>query len=257
MGWQLTLALVFCLVVIEARSESIASGATPVASVVKTPVASVVKTPVASIVKTPVASIVNKAAAIERMQEAANAQTARQTVEIATDELLALIRSGQEYAKDDPDRFFSEVEALLQPVVDFPRFARSVMGVWYKKATPDQRARFSESFKWTLVKTYALALTEFYDGRVRILPGRKPSNNPNRATVNMQITYRDKPYSVVYALERRKDRWGLVNLVIEGINLRLNYRSQFDSAMKGPAFDRDLETVVNAWSNVITAAADD
>ncbi len=189
---------------------------------------------------------------VERMHEAAAAESASEAVRIATHEILNLIRAGQQYAQADPDRFYSEVEALLQPVVDFPRFARSVMGVWYRKANDDQLTRFSESFKWTLVKTYALALTEFYDGEIEILPERARSQNPNQATVNMVITYRDKPYSVVYAMQRRNERWSLVNIVIEGINLRLNYRSQFDSAMKGPKFGRDLERVISAWSNVIT-----
>ncbi|MFT7653497.1 MAG: phospholipid transport system substrate-binding protein [Limisphaerales bacterium] len=193
----------------------------------------------------------NEARAIARMHAANQSETAEAAVEIASEEIMALIRRGQVYAKDDPDRFFTEVEQLLQPVVDFPRFARSVMGVWYKRANDEQRQRFAESFKWTLVRSYALALTEFYDGQVRVLPNRRESKNPNRATVNMEITYRDKPYSVVYAMERRGQKWGLVNIVIEGINLRLNYRSQFDSAMKGPKFGRDLETVLQAWSNVI------
>ena len=67
------------------------------------------------------------AQAVARMQSAATAETAREAVEIATEEILELIRAGQNYAKDDPDRFYAEVEELLRPVVDFPRFARSVM----------------------------------------------------------------------------------------------------------------------------------
>lgn len=195
----------------------------------------------------------DEANTIARMQAASQLETAEAAVEIASEEIMALIGRGQAYAQDDPDRFFTEVEQLLQPIVDFPRFARSVMGVWYKRATEEQQLRFAESFKWTLVRTYALALTQFYDGQVRVLPNRRESKNPNRATVNMEITYRDKPYSVVYAMERRAGKWGLVNIVIEGINLRLNYRSQFDSAMKGPNFGRDLPTVLQAWSNVIVA----
>jgi len=192
-------------------------------------------------------------ASLLRMHQAAGADTAQEAVEIATDEILALIRSGQQYAKDDPQRFYSELEELMRPVLDFERFARSVMGVWYKKASKEQFAEFSESFKWTLVQTYALALTEFYDGQIRILPEQRRRKNPNQATVSMEITYRDKPYQVVYAMERRQQKWGLVNIVIEGINLRLNYRSQFDSAMKGPQCDRDIAKVLAAWSNVITA----
>ncbi|MEQ8691718.1 MAG: ABC transporter substrate-binding protein, partial [Pseudomonadales bacterium] len=110
-------------------------------------------------------SVSARQASVERMHEAAQAPSAKQAVEIATEEILALIRSGQEYAKDDPDRFYAEVEALMQPVMDFPRFARSVMGVWYKQATPAQFERFSS----------VAAQAGYGSGRRRILsePGRR------------------------------------------------------------------------------------
>ena len=83
-----------------------------------------------------------------------------------------MIESGREYAEDDPERFYIEVEALLQPLIDFPRFARNVMGAYYRKADDAQRERFAESFKWSLVRTYALALTEFGGGEIEVLEPR-------------------------------------------------------------------------------------
>ena len=195
----------------------------------------------------------NIEASAARMQASTKAETAREVVEIATEEVLALIKSAQGYAEEDPDRFYREAELLMRSVVDFRRFARAVMGPWYKKATPEQRERFAESFKWTLVRTYALALTEFRDGKVEILDNKRPSTKPDQATVRQQITYRDKPYSVVYAMLRRNGEWGLANVVIEGLNVRLNYRSQFNSAMKDKRYGRDIDQVITAWSNVITA----
>ena len=189
--------------------------------------------------------------AVARAQAAVKEAEASTVVQVATDEVLALIKRGKGYAKDDPERFYAEVEELLAPFVDFKRFSRSVMGVWAKRASAEQRAKFAESFKWSLVRTYALALTEFNDGQVRVVPPKRKSPKPNQATVTMEVLYQGKTYQVVYAMQRRNDEWGLVNLVIEGINLRLNYRSQFDSAMKGPKFDRDLDKVIDAWSNVI------
>ncbi len=192
-----------------------------------------------------------QAAAVARAKAAVKNAEATEVVQVATDEVLALIKRGQAYAKDDPERFYTEVEEILTPFVDFDKFARSVMGVWAKRASGEQRARFADSFKWSLVRTYALALTEFNEGQVRVVPPPRQSPNPDQEAVTMEVLYQGKTYQVVYAMQRRNDEWGLVNLVIEGINLRLNYRSQFDSAMKGPKFDRDLDKVIDAWSNVI------
>ena len=190
---------------------------------------------------------------VQRMEQVANSESAHEVVTVATEEIWALIKSGQSYVEDDPDRFYREVEALLRPVVDFPRFARSVMGPWYKKATPEQRERFSESFKWTLVRTYAAGLTEFHEGDAEILPEGRKTKNPNQALVQMAVSYREKIYTVVYAMARRDGKWSLVNVVIEGFNVRLNYRSQFNTAMKDKKYGRDMDRVIDAWSRVITA----
>ena len=182
------------------------------------------------------------------IKDALQAETAVAAVQMAMEEVLGLIAEGQAYANEDPNRFYSEVGELLDPMIDFRFFARYVMGVWYKQATSEQFARFSESFKWHLVKTYALALIEFDEGEVRIVRARKRARDPKRAAVSMEIRQQDKTYSVIYDMRKRGDVWQLVNLSIEGVNLALNFKSQFDSAMKGPKFDRNMDKVIDAWT---------
>ena len=65
-------------------------------------------------------------------------------IERITDDLLSLIEQSRDYVKEDPERFFVEVEALLRPVVDFKGFARSVMAAHYKGARAEQRERFAD-----------------------------------------------------------------------------------------------------------------
>lgn len=188
------------------------------------------------------------------IDKAINAPTAEQAVELATQEILRLIESGRDYAEDDPERFYTEVEAMLRPLIDFPRFARNVMGAYYRKADDAQRERFAESFKWSLVRTYALALTEFGGGEIEVLEPRRPPRDPNKVGVTMEIQQNGNVYVVVYQMQRdAAEAWRLRNLVIEGVNIGLNYKSQFAAAMKDPANGRDLDAVIDAWTEVIEA----
>lgn len=183
---------------------------------------------------------------------AIRAETAEQAVEQATDEIIRFIDTGKAYAEEEPERFYGEVEALLRPMIDFPRFARNVMGVYYRTADDAQRERFAESFKWSLVRTYALALTQFGGGEIEVLAPRRPPRDPDKVSVNMQITQEGRDYGVVYMMQRGDDAvWQLRNLVIEGVNVGLNFKSQFAAAMKDPANNRDLDTVIEAWAGII------
>ena len=186
--------------------------------------------------------------------QAVRADTAEEAVSLATGEVLTLIRAGKEYAADEPERFYTEVESMLRPLIDFPRFARNVMGPYYREATEAQRERFAESFKWSLVRTYALALVEFGDGDVAVLPPRKAPKNPNKVNVTQEITYQGQAYVVVYRMQRSKElTWRVQNLVVEGVNVGLNYKSQFASAMKDSKFSGDMDAVIDAWADVLDA----
>ena len=165
-----------------------------------------------------------------------------------TDRVLALIEDAKAYVDKDPDRFYSEVETLLDPVIDFPQFARGVMALHYKQATPAQRARFTEGFKKSLVRTYALALTEFNDGSVAIVPSELPPKRPDRASVKQEIRSGGEIYPVIYSMAQEKDgSWRLRNITINGINMGLTYRNQFNAAVKDPKYGGDLDRVIDGW----------
>lgn len=178
---------------------------------------------------------------------AAQIRAAEQVVEKTTDEMLALIDDAKTYVDDDPERFYREVEALLSPVVDFPRFARSVMAAYYRDATPEQRQRFADGFKWSLVKTYALALTEFNDGGVVMIPSDRPSRRPDRASVKQEIHSGGDVYPVVYSMALEDGQWRLRNIIINGINMGLTYRNQFASAVNDPKYGGDMDRIIDGW----------
>ncbi len=182
---------------------------------------------------------------------------AEAVVQETSDAMLVLIEDARAYAQDDPERFYVEVEALLTPVVDFRRFAGSVMATYYKQATPEQRARFADSFKWGLVRTYGLALTEFNDGEIALVPATKPPRRPDRVSVQQEIrTAAGQIYPVVYSMAQSKDgAWRMRNIIVNGVNMGLTYRSQFLSAAQDPQYGGDLDKVIDAWTDVLAAEA--
>ena len=41
--------------------------------------------------------------------------------------------------------------------------------------------------------------------------------------------------------------------MVEGVNVGLNYKSQFASAMKDSKFSGDMDAVIDAWADVLDA----
>ncbi|MEM1231193.1 MAG: ABC transporter substrate-binding protein [Pseudomonadota bacterium] len=191
-------------------------------------------------------------------QIVAQTSSPHEVVERSTQALTDFVESARPWAKEDTERYYQEIESLLSPVVDFKVFARGVMGTHYKRATPEQRDRFRDSFKWGLVKTYSLALTEFNEGEVAVLPREREPDNPKRERVKMEIrTAGGDVFPVVYQLRQSKSgKWRIYNLVVNGVNMGFTFRSQFASAMKDRRYGGDLDKVIDAWATVVEASQD-
>lgn len=183
----------------------------------------------------------------------ANIADPRVTVQETSDALIVVIEEGKTYFDEDPERFYAAVQAVLDPAIDFDAFARSVMAVYYKRASDEQRTRFATSFKSGLVRTYAKALLEFSDEQIVVLPEDKPPRDPKKQVVKMEVrSSTGKVYPAVYAMRLYDDgAWRIRNIIINGINIGLTYRNQFASAMKSPEYGGDLDLVIDSWAENI------
>ncbi len=169
------------------------------------------------------------------------------------DSLIQVIQDGKTYFDKDPDRFYSEVERVLDPTIDFDTFSRGVMAVYYKRATPEQRDKFEATFKAGLIRTYGKALLDFGDEKIVVLPADRPPAQPDRDSVRMEVHSKEgKVYPVIYSMRLGSDgSWRMYNIIINGINIGLTYRNQFSSAMQAPENHHSLDEVIDHWGETI------
>jgi len=186
-------------------------------------------------------------------------ETPKEVVTRTANELLGIIEEARGYYDEDPQRFYDNVEGILEPAVDMRRFAAGVMAKYYRVATNDQRRRFLEVFKGSMIRTYAKGLLAFSNEEIRVLDPKAPSRDPDRDTVEMEVIAVDGTvYPIIYSMRKGKDnQWRITNVTVNGINLGLTFRNQFDSAMQ--AHNRDFDYVIENWlkSESASVIADD
>nr|WP_298249888.1 ABC transporter substrate-binding protein [uncultured Halomonas sp.] len=144
-----------------------------------------------------------------------------------------------------------ELEALvddsLDSIADFRYIGASVMGRYFANATPRQRSRFVETFRQTLIDTYAKGLVTFDYRELRVLESQDARRHEDQAGVDMEVVANDGTvYPVSYSLRLDDGDWRVVNVIVNGINLGLTFRNQFDQAMRNHG--RDYDAVIDGWS---------
>ncbi len=185
--------------------------------------------------------------------------TAPEQVRLTTQQVMDVIDSAQGYYEKDPERFFDEIEKVLEQVVDFDSFARGVMGKYasrkrYESLSDEGKAgfrqqvkRFSDVFREGLVQTYAKGLLAFGGTKIEVMP-LAPADEAKRQVTVLQKIYgsAEQPYLVNYKMhQNRAGDWKLRNVTIEAINLGKVYQGQFYSSMK--QYDNDVDKVIDNW----------
>lgn len=168
-------------------------------------------------------------------------------VQQATDALLTRITKERAVLMKDEAALFRVVEENITPFVDVDGIARSVMGQYFRQATPAQQKEFARVFKQSLVRTYAKGLTSYEDQKIVFKP-YKAGSDPQKAQVNVDV-HGDggQIYPVTFQMQMDKaGQWKVRNLILNGINLGLTFRNQFSSAVE--THRGSLDKAIAGWS---------
>ena len=166
------------------------------------------------------------------------------TVRLATEQLFEVAKKNETLLVSNPEKFHEMVTKNLEENTDFEGFAKGVMAKYYRLATEDQRANFAEKFKMSLARTYSKALLEFDSDSVTVKSAE--IERTTRAKVLVEVkSSSGSTYPIIYSLRLIDERWYLRNLVVNGINLGLQFRSQFNSSFR--LHKGDLDRVIKEW----------
>ena len=123
-----------------------------------------------------------------------------------------------------------KIKEIFEPMIDFRRVAASVMGKkYYLLATKEERAEFVLIFRDSLLDTYAETLAQWGDSTITTeFPKNKEELSKNVEVKQILDTGTSK-YPISYKLRKSKDGWKIVNIIINGVNLGLTFRNQFQA----------------------------
>ena len=152
---------------------------------------------------------------IDRVRE-----TVEKVLSIVTDESLA----GTDKADEKNRRIFEVVEKCF----DFREMSQRALATHWKKLSSDQQDNFTRLFSRLLQNTYLKKINMYSDEEIQY---KGQDIRKNRAVVETVVLKNNVEIPLVYRLKRKTDQWRVYDVVIEGVSLVRNYRSQFRSIL--------------------------
>jgi phospholipid transport system substrate-binding protein len=130
---------------------------------------------------------------------------------------------------------------------DWNTICRSALGRHWAKLSPSQRTEFIDLFKQFLERTYLDRIEPYYTQLERIDYQGERILEGNYASVKTMVhTKQNLSHPVEYRLEKNSTGiWQVYDVLIEGVSLIKNYRTQFDEIISRSSYEgllNDLRT---------------
>ena len=127
----------------------------------------------------------------------------------------------------------------IEPVFDFAEMAKRSLGPAWRDRTPAERERFTVVYRELLEDSY-LGKIESYEGE-EIRYGKETLDGPYAEVKTLVVTRKGQEIPVDYRMLEKDGAYRIYDVVIEGISLVGNYRSQFNSILRESSFGEMLD----------------
>ncbi len=127
-----------------------------------------------------------------------------------------------------------KIRKLIYDRFDFQLMSQRTLSTNWRKASADQKDRFTQLFSQLLEWSYISRIEAYTNEKVEYL-GEKIKKN--RAQVNTVIFSAGTEIPVNYRLINKDDEWLVYDVIIEEISLISNYRSSYRTIAKKDGID--------------------
>jgi phospholipid transport system substrate-binding protein len=120
---------------------------------------------------------------------------------------------------------------LFDKNFDVSSISRFVLGKYWKQASLDQKKNFIKAFRNYIVKTYSSRFNEYSGEKLKLI-NYENEKNPKIFLVHTALERQDAPLiKVDWRIGKKKDRFVILDIIIEGISLAITQRSEFVSVI--------------------------
>ena len=171
-------------------------------------------------------------------------------IDFNAQKMVIVLKENKSLFIEDRELYEQKIKEIFEPMIDFRRVAATVMGKkYYLASSKDQRSEFVDIFKDSLLDTYAETLAQWENQTITtIFPINMQDQSYELKNIEVQQTLNtgSSKYPISYKLRKNKDNsWSIVNIIVNGVNLGLTFRNQFQAlASKN---NGDIEATLKGW----------
>ncbi|HEX8948575.1 MAG TPA: ABC transporter substrate-binding protein [Dissulfurispiraceae bacterium] len=159
-----------------------------------------------------------------------------------TEEIRRIFKDKELRRPENREKRNARLRAIVGESFDFEEISKRSLGRYWKDRTPVERKEFIALYSELLenlylkrIKKHESELQKHEDDKYFILDERVEDSFASVKT--KVVTYRGTEIPVDYKLLKRDGKWKAYDIVIEGVSLVNNYRTQFNQIIRSSSYE--------------------
>lgn len=152
------------------------------------------------------------------------------------DQIIEVLKDPSLKGEENTVRRREALRSIIDKRFSFAAMSQRTLAKHWKQRSAEEKAQFVQLFGKLLENTYVSKIESYTNEKVEYV---KELMNGTKGTIYTKIVTESIEIPIEYRMYKTDgDQWMVYDLVIEGVSLVANYRSQFDQILQKDSYEK-------------------
>ena len=171
-----------------------------------------------------------------------------------TDQVLKILEDPQFQTPNRHAERQERLHKIAEQVFDWQEMARRALAVHWRERTPQEQQEFVRLFRDLVEGTYINRLESAIQEKREIQYVGEQVDGSRAAVKTNVVTRRNQQVPIEYRLQKADGRWLIYDVLVEGISLVNNYRSQFNRIITSSSYNDLVQKMKNRQADELSGS---
>jgi phospholipid transport system substrate-binding protein len=170
-----------------------------------------------------------------------------------TDQVLKILEDPKLQGPDKQAERQERLHKIADQTFDWQAMAQRALAVHWRGRTPQQQQEFVGLFRELVERTYMNRLETATQEKQDIQYVGEQVDGSRAAVKTNVVTKRNQQVPIEYRLQKADGRWKIYDVLVEGISLVNNYRSQFNQIISSSSYEALVQKMKSRQGDELSA----
>jgi phospholipid transport system substrate-binding protein len=171
-----------------------------------------------------------------------------------TDQVLKILEDPQFQAPNRHAERQERLHKIAEQVFDWQEMARRALAVHWRERTPQEQQEFVRLFRDLVEGTYINRLENAIQEKREIQYVGEQVDGSRASVKTNVVTRRNQQVPIEYRVQKADGRWLIYDVLVEGISLVNNYRSQFNRIITSSSYNDLVQKMKNRQGDELSGS---